>query len=200
MSEVFCYVDLTDLATYVALDQILALSALSEVTYLPLMVSLSSASGRKPAQETHDPLAAYKARRQRARDAFAAAEHARLLTLAGVTPDIADRPRDGELAHAWLHYVSMHSGSDAAQMLIKSVMDGIFRDGRDIEDRDWLRAVSGTSEDPSSVPDSVATYQIEQGIFKSPGWLIKGERYLGREHLPMMRHLLSGATNDTAPV
>ena len=70
MSEVFCYVDLTDLATYVALDQILALSALSEVTYLPLMVSLSSASGRKPAQETHDPLAAYKARRQRARDAF----------------------------------------------------------------------------------------------------------------------------------
>ncbi|MEM7364369.1 MAG: hypothetical protein AAF525_10130 [Pseudomonadota bacterium] len=200
MSEVFCYVDLTDLATYVALDRILALSALSEVTYLPLMVSLNSASGRKPAQETDDPLAAYKARRQRARDAFAAAEHARLLTLAGVTPDIADSPRDGELAHAWLYHVSMHSGSDAAQMFITSVMDGIFRDGRAIEDRDWLRTVSGTADDPSSVPDSVTADQMERGIFKSPGWLIEGERYLGREHLPMMRRLLSGDDNETAPV
>ena len=197
-SAVTCFLDLTDLSTYAAMEPILLLSSAGPITYLPLMVSLSSASGRKPVSQVNDPLAAYKARRQRARDSFALAEHQRLLALTGVSADIADHHRDGDLAHRTLYSLSVNGGSDEVVTFIRNVMTGTFQDGMEMDDPDWLRSISGIL-DPPQIPEAVMEDQMEQGIFKSPGWLVDGERYLGREHLPMVGHLLMGSP-DVAPV
>ncbi len=197
-SAVTCFLDLTDLSTYAALEPMLLLSSSDAITYLPLMVSLNSASGRKPVSQANDPLAAYKARRQSARDSFALAEHHRLVALTRVSANSADRHRDGDLAHRILYHMSSRAAPVEVVTFIWNVMTGTFRDGMEMDDPDWLRAISGIA-DPPEIPDALTDHQMEQGIFKSPGWVIDGERYLGREHLPMVRHLLTGSV-DIAPV
>ena len=80
----------------------------------------------------------------------------------------------------------------------------MYREGQDIDNIDAIERLLVSCDIPlsgfsdyceSAAPmeiESLQTLLVDAGVFDSPAYLLKGERFLGRAHLPLIRWHLSG--------
>jgi 2-hydroxychromene-2-carboxylate isomerase len=203
------HIDLSGLDGFLCLEPTLMLIDDLDVTvrWLPIAGVLGRVSGRAPVStmDASDPLAQYKARRAKARQAFEKREHARNCYRLGITAVQGYRAFDATLAHIGLLYVN--------QLKIdpRDYIAGAYRAGfAQEENLDTLEAlvellqVTGiaTRELEHYLDAGKAQFRalqenlLEQSIFGSPAYLYQGQRYHGRQHLPLLRWYLEGSQGN----
>ncbi len=194
-------VDFNSLTTYLALTETRRLvdDMQVEVHFLPLV--------RAPHRfsipiNNDDPLAGYKARRARARKMFADRELQRNCERLGISVDqggIAFDPTHAAVGLLWLKQIQ--ANAENYWHYTEAVFSAAFRGQKPMEDvsliRDLLAQVHLST---TGFSDFVATNNLrriqeellESGIFDSPAYHYEGERFQGRQHLPLLRWLMGG--------
>ena len=175
-----------------------------EVAWKPMLGSLGSVAGSNLKPGEDDPLAKYKARRASARHRSAKRENERMCETLGLTPEQGMRkinPLFLSLGMSWL----TNQGAELHQYLayIEAAFLKTFRDAADVESLVGLQIVlneSGflaTGLDhflKNAAPDLVAFREetMDSGIFNAPALVVDGEIFHGREHLPLIKWMLTG--------
>ena len=82
---------------------------------------------------------------------------------------------------------------DACWEYIEKVFDAAFRHGLDVNDENLIDELRGQvfTRDEKALQQMQAALE-EVGIFNSPAYVLNGERFHGRQHLPLLRWLLTG--------
>ena len=206
MSELFSTnltvcIDAGNLSGYLALAPTVALVSESgvEVGWLPMTSPLQRLSARQPDEPTNDPLAGYKARRAAAREKWARRELERDCERLDITVDNGARRFDSSLAGMGVLFLNEHGG-DIASYLTR-VYVRAFREGADIEQVDEIARLVG-DDDFRVYAGSTGGLELESlqgrmlkaGVFSSPAYVVKGEVFQGRQHLPLLRSKLKDAT------
>ena len=117
---------------------------------------------------------------------------------------LVDPYRNPDVTLASLGLLSLENASaDIRERYVTSVFDGYWRGMLDLEDRaaleDKYEAAGGDGAELDRFIDGpgrarlsqVAGELAEAGIFSTPAYVIDGETYYGRAHLPMIRWLLT---------
>jgi 2-hydroxychromene-2-carboxylate isomerase len=191
-------IDVASLPSYVALPSILAMrdEFRLEIEWQPLTGGLSRLSARRPDEDSDDPLAQYKARRQKARDTWAARELQWECDRLGITTELGGRRIDSSIGALGTLYVAQ-SGGDVAAYLERAFAH-VFRDGASLEESD-VHALIGddgfhsfASGDGNAQLDALQAELLEGGIYASPAFVLEGEIFQGRQHFPLIRWQLSG--------
>lgn len=210
MSELFTAdltigIDIASLPTFVGLAGIVALTREFDVTvqWVPLTDGLKRLSTAKPDDGQSDPLEAYKARRKRARDQWAQTELVRDCESLQIPVDAGARVFDSTMAGVGILFAA--SKGLGVPDYLERAFACAFREGGAIEEPD---TVSKLLDDPSfanyvdegrETLEHLQSALLEAGIFSSPAFVMAGERYQGRQHLPLLKWHLSGA-NGSPPV
>jgi 2-hydroxychromene-2-carboxylate isomerase len=182
-----------------------------QVQWLPIKAGLKRVSNQAPTEVAEDPLLAYKARRAKARQNYAATELQRTCRLLDIPVSQGQPQADTSLAAMGLLYVNAQGG--AAPAYIESVYAGLFRYAEDAPAP--IEAVVSAALQAAAVAEApFAAFVAAQGpqvlaeledsllalgLFASPGYLYQGQRFQGRQHLPLLRWTMQGATG-TPPV
>lgn len=193
-------IDLNNLSTYVCLFEIRKLvdDFGLEVHCLPLIKSPAI----QPPREGEDPLAQYKARRAAAREKHARRELERNCSYLDITTDQGCREFDSTCVSAGLLWLE-ETGATAADYwrYIQTVFTSAFKDNQPVESAAEVSALLDLSRsDRHGFSDflkgnELARLQemlLESGVFESPTIIYEGERYLGRQHHPLLRWILGG--------
>lgn len=201
-------IDFSNLSTYVALLETKKLvdDFALEVHWLPLV---KSGANRTSKSGDDGPMAAYKARRADAREKFAREELLRNCRYLDISEELGSREFDTTyLAQGllWLEEVDVSAGDYWRYM--DTVFAAMFREQQVIETADQIIhlldqsgvAVSGVSDflGKNELP-AVQEKLLQGGVFESPTFIYQGERYLGRQHHPLLRWILGGKEGQ-APV
>ena len=202
MTELFSHrltvcIDAANLSGMLALAPTLALvQELSvDTRWLPLTAPLQKLSSRKPDEPAVDPLSAYKARRARAREMWARSELARDCERLGIGIEAGQRRFDGRPAGMGMLYLDRQGGDIPAWL--GKVYDRAFRRGADVsqlneivgiidDDEFEAYAEGGGPEELEALQDAL----LEAGVFSSPAYVLGGEVFQGRQHLPLIRDYL----------
>lgn len=177
-----------------------------EVHWLPLVKS-GQDNPLKPTE--NDVLSAYKARRALAREKFAREELERNSGYMGIPVEHADTGFNSAIVAQgllWLNEVGVGAGD--YWRYIDRVFGQVFRENRRLETVPQIQNllqetgidVSGFADflDKNKLP-AVQEMLLENGIFESPAIVHQGERYIGRQHHPLLRWILGGR-KGTPPV
>jgi 2-hydroxychromene-2-carboxylate isomerase len=175
-----------------------------EVIWKPMLGSLGNVAGSNLKPGEDDPLAIYKARRADARHKAAKRENERMCEGLGIKPEQGERkinPLYLSLGMTWL----TNQGAELQQYLtyIEAAFLKTFRDGADVESLSGLQVVleeSGfrtTGLDhfmENEAPDLEASREeiMDSGVFNAPAFVVDGEIFHGREHLPLINWMLAG--------
>ncbi len=200
-------IDLGSLACFCALAPTTLLLAEigAAVEWLPLVRerAVSNADGSMKVDE-EDPLAAYKARRQHARDRWAARELVRNCEHLGISVDQGSRRFDATALNLGLLFLST-SGGDCRDYLQRAFR-AAFVDGDDVEDAERVAGLVADARFAGFLQDAgeqrlwdVSASLNEQGLVVAPGFVCDGEVFQGRQHLPMIRWIMEGR-QGTPPV
>ncbi|XOV87895.1 MAG: hypothetical protein ACFHX7_23555 [Pseudomonadota bacterium] len=197
-------IDLGGLASYLALGSVITLLDETgvEAVWQPLV--RESAASEAASIDGEDPLAAYKARRQRARDQWAARELARNCERLGIGIARGGRRFDATLLNLGLLLVRATGGD--CQAYLQRAFRAAFVDGDDVENLARvaeLVAAAGFADfcedhGKRQLRDESAALN-EQGLVVAPGFVCDGEVFQGRQHLPMIRWIIQGR-QGTPPV
>ncbi|MEJ6590901.1 MAG: DsbA family protein [SAR86 cluster bacterium] len=200
--------DFTDPESYLALaaSQALVNDLGLTVQWLPLEAGLGRISSRPP-QVSDDPQVHYKARRALARQKNAEAELRRTCELLDIPLANSQPQFDASSAAMGLLYVNAMASN--APQYIEGIYEGIFRQGDPVATV-VTQVLSGLGIDLASWRDftagpgpvvlqQLADELLLMGVFGSPGYLYRGERFQGRQHLPLLRWYLTGG-EGAAPV
>jgi len=179
-----------------------------DVSWLPITGLLARVSSKQPASAAVDPLAAYKLRRQKARDSFANHELARNCRQLGISSRQALVNYDPTLVHIGLMYLT---GRDIdPRSYITAVYESAFKldqpiaeaagvidllNKLDIDATGFEKFLDGGRQLLTELEQRL----LEEGVFDSPAYIYQGERFHGRQHLPLLRWYLTGSTG-TPPV
>ncbi|HJL61647.1 MAG TPA: hypothetical protein QF517_06780 [Pseudomonadales bacterium] len=204
------YLDFSGISGFLALQPTYDLLDEVDVSvrWLPITGILNRMSNKAPSEPSNDPLAAYKARRKKARDQFAEAELKRNSQLLGITPLQASRTFDAGNAHIGLLYLNQ-LGIDPRDY-IALIYRAAFVDEKPVED---LQNICGYLDQLGIESTGLGAYEetgrevfeklqeelLEQGIFDSPAFLYQGERFFGRQHIPLLSWYIRGS-EGTPPV
>lgn len=192
------------LAGYLAVEptRVLSRDLGIKVDWLPLTTSLNGYSSKTPSEEAEDPMAEYKARRRRARERYASRELERDCDRLNLSVEQGSRTFDSTLAATGLLWARKCQVDPVAY--VHRVYESVYREVRDIDNIDAIEQLLVSCDIPhggfadycqSSAPteiESLQTLLIDAGVFDSPAYLLKGERFHGRAHLPLIRWHLSG--------
>ena len=188
-------IDPANLSGLLALEPTLAMirAASVDVRWWPLVSPLSRLSSKQPNESPVDPLAAYKARRARARERWAERELERDCRRLGIDPASGRRefdPRPAAMAMLFLG----ERGGDVPAFLERIYRRG-FYEGADIADsREVARLVNDAAFDdyrPAQDLDALQASLLEAGVFMSPAFIYREEVFQGRQHLPLLAAYLS---------
>lgn len=172
------------------------------VDWLPLTMSSNHSPGQPPAEATDDPLAEYKARRRRAREQYAFRELERNCERLDLSVERASCTFDSTLAATGLLWARKCHVDPLAW--VETVYESVYRQGMNVEEFDTIEkllAVCGIPNDgfadyreslAEAELESLQTSLMDAGVIDSPAYLLKGERFHGRAHLPLIRWHLSG--------
>lgn len=182
-----------------------------EVSWKPLLGSLGNVAGSNLKPGEDDPLARYKARRTDARHRAAKRESERMCEMLGLKPEQGERkinPLFLSLGMTWL----TNQGAGLQQYLtyIETAFLKTFRDVADVESLSGLRVVLAESGFRTTgldhfvqneAPDLEASREevMDSGVFNAPAFVVDGEIFQGREHLPLIKWMLTGK-RGTPPV
>jgi 2-hydroxychromene-2-carboxylate isomerase len=192
-------IDLSHLSSFVALNGARHLAGQFgiELNWLPL-VKLSARSTGKV--QVDDPLGEYKARRARAKKMFADRELERVSVLLGISAENGQTQFDPTAASEGLILLKE---ADASQQVcwhyVEAIYSAAFRKNQPIETSDQVASVLNSLDivlpeknDTSRKLAEIQAALLEAGIFDSPTFVYQGERYLGRQHLPLLNWILGG--------
>jgi 2-hydroxychromene-2-carboxylate isomerase len=105
---------------------------------------------------------------------------------------------DTSLAGQAMLFAKGH-GDEVLRRYDAIVFERFWKRELDVEDRAAIDSVlAEAGADPSGFRPDAAAYEamqrqiFEAGIFGVPGYVVEGEYYWGREHLPRIRWILSG--------
>lgn len=196
--------DLGGLPSYLALAPVITLLDETgvEAVWQPLV--RESVASEVASTDGEDPLAAYKARRQRARNLWAARELARNCEHLGIGIEQGGRRFDATSLNLGLLFVRTTGGDCRAYL--QRAFRAAFVDGDDVENpvqvAEWV-AVPGFADfcegqGKRQLQDESAALN-EQGLVVAPGFVCDGEVFQGRQHLPMIRWIIQGR-QGTPPV
>ena len=162
-----------------------------------------------PPPEAGDPLAAYKARRKRARDRWAEAEFKRDCERLGLDPAVTPESVSPRAANLGLQFVA-DAGGDV-QGYVDAALHRAFVAREPVaETGDILDLIESSGCDAAGFDvfandegearlDVVENELAEAGIYAGPAWLLDGEAFIGRQHMPLMSWMLGGRVG-TPPV
>ena len=204
------HLDLSSLNGFLALEPTLDLveEMVVPARWLPVSGILGRLSSQQPNAATDDPLAQYKARRASARSQFEQREHHRNCQRLGITEEQGARNFDAEQVHIGLLYVNQLDIDP--RDYIRGVYQAVFVQDKSLQTPDEVaELLQVLGIDAAGIMDYLKVGQaalselqerlLEQGIFDSPAYLYRGERYHGRQHLPLLRWYVEGS-KGTPPV
>lgn len=199
------YLQFGDLASYLMLEPLKQLQADIgvDIGFVPMLSTLGDVSGSNVKQGDEDPLATYKARRKEARRRAANRERERQCGMLGLSVEQGCRninPLALSLGLAWANHLA---DSAAIWRFVEIAFRKTFHDMADVESFDGVERLLEQAGIPvdrfseafmaeaGSLQDSQDDL-LEKGILSSPTFEVDGEVFQGREHLPLIRWLLSG--------
>lgn len=178
-----------------------------ELEVKPMLGSLGNVVTKaKPGED--DPLAEYKARRAAARQKASNRELERKAEMLGVTVEQVDRKIDPTLLSLGLMWVNRNAGDWA--LYSERAFEKTYIEGADVESLSAIEAllasldvgVEGFSEFVDKEKSKLindADNLLEQGLLSAPVFVLDGEIFHGREHLPLIGWILAGR-NGAPPV
>ena len=175
-----------------------------DLMWKPMFSSLGNIAGSNLKTGQADPLVSYKSRRADARQRAAKREDERMCERLGINPEQGKRkiaPVYLSLGMVWM--TDQSAGQQECFSFAKTAFLKTFRDGADVESLSGLQVVmeeSGFRTEglahflESQAPDLDAIRQdaVDNGVFNSPAFVIEGEVFHGREHLPLIQWMLQG--------
>lgn len=191
-------IDPANLSGLLALEATMSMirRASVDVRWWPLVSPLSKLSSKQPNELDVDPLAAYKARRARARERWAERELERDCRRLGIDIAAGRREFDPRPAAVGLLFLG-ETGGDIPAFLEKVYHAG-FGEGVDIANpKEVARLVDDPAFDgyrPSQDLDGLEALLLEAGVFTSPAYVYRDEVFQGRQHLPLLADYLSKET------
>jgi 2-hydroxychromene-2-carboxylate isomerase len=199
-------IDFSSLSGYVALSGTRRLvdECQLELNWIPVIKLTSRSAGKIQAD---DPLAEYKARRARARKMFSERELERDCALLDISIEGGKTQYDHTYAACGLLLLRE---ADANQhqywQYVEAVYSAAFREQHPIDSANKAAELVESSGFPSSQIDNMSVRLkdmqeelLEAGVFDSPTFVYEGERFLGRQHLPLLTWMLKGR-QGTPPV
>ncbi len=199
------YVTFGDLPSWLAIAPLKRLMADTgtPISWRPLLGNLGNVAGtnRNPGEE--DPLADYKARRAAARKRAKTRELERMCETLGLSLEQGQQQIDPGWLSLGLLW-ARESATPAQQlMFIELAFERTFRDEADVTSEAGVAmvlkesdiATAGFSEFASKEKLSLEAGRealLQQSILNAPAFVIDGEVFNGREHLPLIDWMLSG--------
>ena len=114
---------------------------------------------------------------------------------------LGDPYRNPDVTLASIALLSLaRAEKDVRRRFVTNVFDGYWREALDIEDRSAIRqALADAGADAAQLDEdagrerlaNVAAEFTEAGVFATPAYIVDGETYYGRAHLPMIRWVLT---------
>jgi len=195
-------VDFNSLPTYLALGEMRQMvdEVNVQVNWFPLVKEPGSFLVGTAAAD--DPIAEYKARRSKAKKQFAHRELQRNCERLGISSERGEREIDSTsaaLGLLWLHKIQVKP--ESLWLYVESVFSSVFREPEAIEE---LGIIEKKLDQCAVVTEGFAEFGVdnyllevqkeilEAGLFDSPAYIYEGECFQGRQHLPLLRWLVSG--------
>ncbi len=179
-----------------------------DIDWEPMLSSLGNVT---PPAKTDDPLAEYKARRAKARRAFNESEHMRICDLLGIEADNGRRESDCRAVSVGLLWLKTQAASqDDLFDYITQVFEQHYRDAASIETAEAATALVAQTnvsvegfdkymEDEAAALVARQEEMLEGGILSAPAFIVDGELFHGREHMPLITWIVEGR-HGTPPV
>ena len=192
-------IDFSSLPGYVALlgARQLVDECQLELNWIPVIKLTSRSPGKIQAD---DPLAEYKTRRARARKMFSDREMERDCALLGISPEAGQTQYDHTYAACGL--LLLREADATAQQYwqyVEAIYSAAFRDQHPIDNAnkvaELLESSGFGSSEIGNMPIVLKDMQeelLEAGVFDSPTFIYEGERFLGRQHLPLLTWMVKG--------
>ena len=196
------YLAFGELDSWLALDPLGRLLSRGsvDVEVRPMLGSLGNIVTRSKEGES-DPLADYKARRARARNRAGQRELARYCDMLGITSHQGQREIEPVMLSLGLLWINRQSGDWFE--FCRAAFEQTFREMGDIESLAGVtKLISAVDVSPGGFEEFVdaerakliddAGELLEQGLLSAPAFVVDGEIFHGREHLPLVGWMLQG--------
>ena len=198
-SEILVCVDFNSIESWLALAPTLKLVQKygAMIDWVPLTAGMKRLSNENHLPDKDKGFEDYKRRRYAARQAYTQLNQQRYAALLNLSEEDLSRQHDTRLAAIGLLWLK-HQCREKSVSYIQSVFEVHFRLHGDIEDESVIDQLLGqagaeTGGFGSFVEgegkrelESVQDWLADAGLFSAPAYLYLGERYHGREHLPLI--------------
>jgi len=200
------YVNFSELPSWLMLASLknLCHEVKIELAWKPMLSSLGNVAGSNLKTGADDPLEIYRAKRADARHKAAKRENERMCERLGIEPAQGERkinPFYLSLGMTWL--ASQGAGLQQYLSYVETGFLKTFRDGADVESLSGLKLVLEKSgfrtkgldhfvEKDSPDLDAAQEEIMSIGVFNAPAFVVDGEIFHGREHLPLIHWMLKG--------
>lgn len=181
------------------------------IEWQPLLGSLGNLVNTNLKQGEEDPLAAYKARRAKARSMAAIREQARMCEMLGISADQGKRKIDPLYLSLGLNWLGQQQAiTDQYFQFVELAFAKTFEQESDVESVEGVEHVIGevgvvtrgfaefTVNNSKTLPENQDEI-LQNGVLNAPAFVLDGEIFHGREHLPLINWMLKGRSG-TPPV
>ena len=200
------YINYAELPSWLCLAPLRSLidATGAAVELKPLLSSLGNVAGSNLNAGESDPLVAYRARRANARHRAASRENERMCELLGITPDKGERKIDPLYLSLGLRWLDQQDAGLSRNFdYTEAAFVKTFRDAAEVESAAGLKTVLASigfdtdgldqfMESERVVLETSREEILESGVFNAPAFVVDGEIFHGREHLPLIRWMLTG--------
>jgi 2-hydroxychromene-2-carboxylate isomerase len=193
-------VDFKSAQSYLAVEPTRALEARLGVAFDWRPVSVPPLSRPKPAQPGDDR----GTRHQRARAEYHARDLARYAESRGLALGDVHRAPDVALASLGLLWLRRHRPELASDYCAR-VFESLWRDGPEVAEPAAIEAALGSAapgfrawaagEGPRELAESQRELGLA-GVWNVPAYLVDGDVFIGRQHLPMIEWLATGRRGE----
>ncbi len=197
------YINLGSLDSWLTLEPFQQLVEENQlaIDWQPLIGSLGNVAGTPKAD---DPLAEYKARRAKARQQAAAREHERVCEMLNITTEAGKKTPNPLIPSLGLLWLKGKGASDQTLFgYAGSVFAAEFKGGSDVESVTVVEKILGFADVDTLGFDAFVASEseklnaeqdqlLENGILSAPAFIVDGEIFHGREHLPLITWMVSG--------
>ena len=203
-ADVTCYIKPGDLASWLAVRSVQALAMDLQLTvdWQPVVETVRNLadSNLKPGED--DPLAAYKARRAAARQNAAKRERERQCEILQIPVENTLREVDPLVISLGMLWVAADSADKVPEYLESACRYLYLDEGNDADVSTVATLIKGADVSAEGFEQHVESHResllaeqatlFENGILGAPTIVVDDQIFLGREHLPQIRWILTG--------